>query len=279
MLNFRRNKPTFLGIGAQKAGTSWLFANLRQHPGVMMAPWKEVQYFSHIFCEEHRGWTEQHTRRAIGEIIKQRVIHARRPSRRRLARLLRLVDPDYMFTERWYFDVFSLDSAKGRVVGEVSPEYSTIPVRGIDHIKQLLGPVKIIYIVRHPVRRALSQMRMNVQRSGEENPDWLEQAKRPVILNRGDYATYVPRWEAAFGDDLLIIPFGDIATEPAGVIARVESHLNIAPYSGYTGLEKKHHVSMAAQIPADAIAYLDEVLEPQCAFLREHFGVKFFERV
>ena len=37
--------PDFLGIGAQKAGTSWLHANLRRHPQVFMPRRKELHYF------------------------------------------------------------------------------------------------------------------------------------------------------------------------------------------------------------------------------------------
>ena len=38
--------PDFLGIGAQKAGTTWLHANLAKHPGVMMPKRKELHYFN-----------------------------------------------------------------------------------------------------------------------------------------------------------------------------------------------------------------------------------------
>ena len=38
-------KVDFLGIGVQKAGTSWLWKNLRQHPSIWMPPRKELHYF------------------------------------------------------------------------------------------------------------------------------------------------------------------------------------------------------------------------------------------
>ncbi|MBK7919375.1 MAG: sulfotransferase [Chloroflexi bacterium] len=38
-------KPDFLCIGAQKAGTTWLYQALRQHPQVSMPPIKENHYF------------------------------------------------------------------------------------------------------------------------------------------------------------------------------------------------------------------------------------------
>ena len=37
--------PDFLGIGAQKAGTTWLAANLRRHPDVFIPERKELHFF------------------------------------------------------------------------------------------------------------------------------------------------------------------------------------------------------------------------------------------
>ena len=54
----RLRAPDFIGIGAQKAGTSWLYAQLRAHPQICM-PRKEFQYFS---THWHKGsmWYEEH---------------------------------------------------------------------------------------------------------------------------------------------------------------------------------------------------------------------------
>lgn len=37
--------PTFLGVGAARCGTTWLYEYLRQHPDVFMSPAKELNYF------------------------------------------------------------------------------------------------------------------------------------------------------------------------------------------------------------------------------------------
>lgn len=37
--------PDFLVIGAQKAGTSWLYRNLKYHKQVWLPPVKELHYF------------------------------------------------------------------------------------------------------------------------------------------------------------------------------------------------------------------------------------------
>jgi hypothetical protein len=40
--------PTFLVIGGQKCGTTWMYAMLRQHPAVIAARDKEVHYFNKL---------------------------------------------------------------------------------------------------------------------------------------------------------------------------------------------------------------------------------------
>ncbi len=46
--------PDFVGIGAQKAGTTWLYHNLRAHPEIWMPPRKEIHYFNRM-GEERPG--------------------------------------------------------------------------------------------------------------------------------------------------------------------------------------------------------------------------------
>ncbi len=40
------NKPTFLGVGVMKSGTTWIVECLREHPEVFMSEPKELHYFS-----------------------------------------------------------------------------------------------------------------------------------------------------------------------------------------------------------------------------------------
>src|SRR5690606_1579972 len=65
-------KPTFLGIGAQKCASTWIYEVLREHPEVFVSDPKELDFFSHRYDRGH-AWYERHfgragTARAIGEI-------------------------------------------------------------------------------------------------------------------------------------------------------------------------------------------------------------------
>jgi len=49
--------PDFLGIGAQKAGTSWLYENLRRHPALYLPESKELHYFDWNFFKSLRFYS------------------------------------------------------------------------------------------------------------------------------------------------------------------------------------------------------------------------------
>ncbi|MCH2181433.1 MAG: sulfotransferase domain-containing protein [Mariniblastus sp.] len=63
--------PDFLGIGAQKAGTSWLAKNLRCHPELFVSEEKELHYFDRDFHRPLRHYASHFAQagdRVKGEI-------------------------------------------------------------------------------------------------------------------------------------------------------------------------------------------------------------------
>jgi hypothetical protein len=74
--------PDFLGIGGQKAGTTWLHANLSCHPNLFLTAQKELHYFDWYYhtrlCEYARHFADAGTRVA-GEITPAyQILPARR---------------------------------------------------------------------------------------------------------------------------------------------------------------------------------------------------------
>jgi len=63
--------PNFLGLGAQKAGSSWLWANLRCHPELFLPARKELHYFNlHFYSSlaSYSSWFEEADGKIKGEI-------------------------------------------------------------------------------------------------------------------------------------------------------------------------------------------------------------------
>jgi hypothetical protein len=68
----KKGKPDFLGLGAQKAATSWIHACLLEHPQVFVPPDKEIHFFSRLYAKGP-AWYERHFRgsrpdQVVGEI-------------------------------------------------------------------------------------------------------------------------------------------------------------------------------------------------------------------
>lgn len=81
--------PNFLGIGAQRCATTWLFECLREHPEVFIPEIKEVNYFSDINSQNYEKgleWYEDYftsvdDEEAIGEITPEYLIDPKAPER------------------------------------------------------------------------------------------------------------------------------------------------------------------------------------------------------
>ncbi|WP_295045516.1 sulfotransferase [uncultured Paracoccus sp.] len=271
-------KPGALCIGAQKAGTSWLAQMLGQHPQIWIPPFKEVQYFNHRFIPGHRQWIGWHYRNKPQEI---RARHKARglPMPPELDAYLDGLTRGQMFHNQWYKRVFA--PAPGHALPmDLTPEYACLPDEGVDFVANFLPRARVIYLVRHPVDRAVSQLRMNLRRAGRSPQtlaDWLAEIEDPALYDRGDYAGALPRWQARF-PDMLVLPFGQIARDPQGVMAVVEAHLKISPHP-YRGLRQKVFATPDGLLPPDdAVAALAERLQPQIDFLDRHLGADFLAR-
>ncbi|MDD5272700.1 MAG: sulfotransferase, partial [Methylovulum sp.] len=207
--------PSFLCIGVQKAGTSWLYEQIRRHPGIWLPPIKELHYFDHLYCPDNRAWTGWHIEQAVKNMLKDYLNHTNSVDFR-YVRYLATMACKPLFTEEWYRQAFQRQAAKGKLLGDITPEYCAIGDEGIAYVKRFLGAVNIIWLIRDPVDRALSQLRMNAERRGcsgnEPEAVWLDWDKDPDIAHRGNYADYIPRWEKQFGRErMLFLPFQHIA--------------------------------------------------------------------
>lgn len=277
----RPRKPEIIGIGAQKSGTSWLSQMLGQHPGVWTSPLKEVQFFNHRFIEGHRYWIAWHYRQKPAEI---RARHARRGEAMPEmidAYLRRICSGPQMFSNHWYKQVFAPTPGHARAM-DVTPEYSTLPDEGVDFVTRFLPRARYIYLIRDPVDRAISQLKMNLLRE-KRRPDsdaaWLDAVAAPVLQDRGDYATYVPRWQARAGNRLLILPYGDIVRDPQGLMRRIEAHLDL-PAWDYRGLTTRVFATPPGiEVPESARAALRGRLAGQYGFLAQAFGADFLAAI
>ena len=209
-----RVRPTYLVIGAQKAGTSSLHHYLSQNPAVLTARVKEVQYFTKYYARGE-GWY----RAQFPLVTHERAV------RRRLG-----VSP---------------------AVGEATAACLFDP-RSPERVHAFDPEMKLIAVLRDPIERAYSHFQMEL-RWGRETGTFEEALNRektelPGVLERlhtnpnvgvssglgrtyvarGLYADQLERWLQLFDrEQLLILMSDDLDNDPAGTLSRVAGFLGV----------------------------------------------------
>lgn len=253
--------PDFLCIGAQKSGTSWLDANLRRHPRIWM-PWiKEIQYFNDIHIPSHRAWTGRH-----------RIAHAGRAARRlfrqagekpldlpALERIAAIANGP--LSDEWYGRIFA-HARPRQLCGEVTPEYSLLPDAGIVHLHRLNPAAKIIFLMRDPVDRCWSHLRMLAR--DRPDLDLLAAAGAEDVLARADYPAILARWSRIFpAAQIFTARLPEIAAAPEEFMRALLRFLRLPPHpAALAKLGEKVFVGEDAPMPEPVRALLEARLAP-----------------
>jgi hypothetical protein len=260
--------PDFICIGAQKAGTTWLDKNLRLHPAVWLPPVKEVHYFDDLYLPGARVWTVDHRRRRGAEVLR-RYVQKMPPQdwdARYIATLAAFVEGP--LTDDWYGRLFSLAEA-AQTCGEITPDYATLPADGIAHAIALSPAVKIIFLMRDPIERAWSHIRMMAHNRNIAGLPQIETfafdkgALRGACV-RSDYPAILASWKSFVPAERIHVDFTDnISSRPAVVLRDMCAFLNLDFKDGlFPHADEAVHVGEPLEIPPAVLAVLKTRLEP-----------------
>ncbi|MFQ5530695.1 MAG: sulfotransferase, partial [Gemmatimonadota bacterium] len=180
--------PDFLGIGAMRAGTSWLAEHLAKHPEISM-PRKEIHFFN------------------------------RRFDRQLIPLLPRSVEARMRYRAR-----FVGAGLSGRLTGEFTPAYALLDPDRIATVHEWMPRARLLFIMRDPVDRAWSQAKHDyagwLGRDAATAPEEELRAffARPRVQQRADYATSLENWLRCFDRGQLFMTFLEhVKADPAPV--------------------------------------------------------------
>jgi hypothetical protein len=173
--------PSFILIGAQKAGTTWLWNNLAQHPDLDLPATKEIHFFGGV--ENYRKGTGWYYKHFDG------------------------LDPAKVTGEASTTYLYDFLPYWSNPSGKLKHEH-TLPCIP-ELVTRELPEVKILVILRNPVSRAVSAYRHQV-RAGRVPPGLgLKEAAVQVpmlrILEMGHYARYLELWKTYVPSDRMRI--------------------------------------------------------------------------
>ena len=209
-----------LGVGAQRCGTTWLYRYLSQHPAVFISPFKELHVFDAMFAPETSGQNREkrfdRLRALLGKILRGEPVE-------RAALMVAIERYELSLGENAYLAYFGRHvRPEHRAMGEITPSYSLIPASGFRFVrgslvKAGLNP-RVVFIMRDPVQRMYSQLRLNQDMGVVAVKDAYASAlNTPGITSRTRYDLTLANLESEFGAGELLFLFYEELFQPSSV--------------------------------------------------------------
>lgn len=270
------------GIGATKAGTTWLHRYLASHPECAMPAIKELHYFNSL--------TDTAKARRLGVLAGQRAKVAARLNTGSLEqasrRAERVVALDQLISllsapgdpAANYLTYMGDQAGEARLVGDITPAYSLLPADDLAKMAALTPVTRFVYILRDPVDRLWSNMRMVAARQSNTESqtgamarrlfDKVIAGKNPQAFSRSDYASALTRIEAAVPDAQRLTLFFEN-------LFKVETVRQICRFLGlsYVTAQTQHsvHAGPALMLGNEQRAAAQAFLAPQYAAVAQRF--------
>lgn len=244
--------PSFLAIGPPKTGTTWLYANLKNHPEVYLPPDKELRYFWELnYAPNNDLWTRMtcghwHYRKKRIKLRMRLVHHFSTLFRGKFDYAMLRWDFNYFLARRndaWYAQLFDPQ----KVSGDITPKYCELPEAELARISQTWPQTKIIITLRDPIERDWSRAKMNLCRKtglmAEEVPqaDFFAHFDEQPQSDTNDYVKLIELWQRHFGSDRCqFFFFDELQENPKAFYQKVCTFLAIPPDpKQYTKLRKR----------------------------------------
>ncbi len=271
--------PDFIGIGAQKAGTTWLYHNLRAHPEIWMPTEKEIHYFDEKISprggllDRLRGdsLADQRWRRQAGVRI------------RRFPRDTSLKDLSWAFRyffgrpdDDWYASLF--EPGKGKVTGEATPDYAILDRDTIAHVHELMPEAKIIFMMRSPIERPWSVLNMGFRSRGEEIEKISDEMFDARLDNRrkrrmNSYLRTLRNWSAFYPEERIFVGFlEDVRFFPEELLRRLYEFLEVSTSFDDQVIRRKINSGQQSTMPTRFAAHISGVYHGQIKAMSRRFG-------
>ena len=184
-------KVDFIGVGAPKCGTSWIYRCLNEHPGICMSEPKETYFFSSYQGEFRKDYPDNY-HKGISEYVK-------------------------------YFSSCPTNSKIG--------EYCTVYLYdeiALKRIKKNFSGIKIIICLRNPIERSYSHY-LHFLSKGLEKNIFLEALKvNNEYVERSKYSKYIQKcYEIFRRENVIVLTLDEIIINPKKVVEDLYKFLGV----------------------------------------------------
>lgn len=274
--------------GATKAGTSSLYRYLHDHPDCHLRSIKEIHYFDTVEFDDYDHQFDVYAR-LKADLLERQATATKNGNKWKVANLQRQIDDvdevvrilglgaegvkDYLF--------YLLDGiGDKRLAGDITPGYGLLPGARLKEMATMAPDVRFVFLMRDPVDRLWSHVRMQAKRQRRPGEDVAVKAQRIMnrvvnrdlekhIAPRGDYMAMIEKLKRAVPENKLLIGFSEELLHGAG-LTRLCAFLGISERP----VERGHHAhaGVALELSDKQRDEAAQFLAPQYAYVQKTFG-------
>ncbi|MGH7858435.1 MAG: sulfotransferase [Candidatus Binatia bacterium] len=267
--------PGFVVIGPQRTGTTWLYRNLRRHPGIWIHPAKETHYLdrSPPGLYARIGGRDRHLRKARRLLVRQML--ERTASRDDMLRAVRFAFGRR--DDRWYLRQFLYRDEV--LTGEIAPGYFAAPEPAVERLTSLCSRTNFVCSLRNPIEWSWSATVAHFRRRGlsiESAPDAAVAERIRSVRRPAEWmADGVERWERSVPAHRLKVLFLDqVADDAAGTLSDVLTFLGAEASDDPVpdDVHERRHAQPYEGIPQRFLGQLAEREYTHVRRLHRHFS-------
>lgn len=237
-------KSFILGIGSQRAGSTFIAKLLNQHPEIAIHPLKELHYFDTMFGLRNDNVLKEFSKNQLDREINK-LCNAKKIDFVTSTWQWYIKTNYQLFTKPIeqieYFDLFNdmVNIRDIKFMGESTPEYMLLNRIQISKMKAITGDAYIIIICRNPVKRIISAFRLlleygkndgtyNQEKCDElflklidTNDIWI---KRQIVYS--NYKQAIENYSNCF-DKVLFLSYDNLIKEPQNILDSLSRFTNL----------------------------------------------------
>ena len=272
MMNWPSDVKLFIGLGAMKAGTTWLYEYLRMNPEIHFSNLKEVHYFDVLNHphDQHHLVSKVNRLHKFLDAVKQKSSNELSNAVNEFDKVSNEIrmykNSDGKHKE--YKEFLFLNYKKQKLIGDITPSYCFSSKQVISEMLALANDVRFIFIMRDPIERLWSAIRMRAKQqtglSFDDSCDLIvnELLSNPAhpMLTRSDYIRTLDNLESVVPHDKFLCVFYEEMFSKK-VCKKISNFLGVPYIEGESlVLDEKTYNALYS------------MLECQYVYLREKFG-------